>query len=161
MKYHQSDKKEKGHRVTVLDKIKDKYNYGDIQFPADYESIKHFEDLNQVCIYVYIYDEESDQILLDKPGKADYIVNDCIYLLRIEKDNQSHYIYIKKIEHLLNLHTHSVDKDTRYCPICQKNIKLDDYRSHLSACYKFSKDSTLLKLPEPGSTMKFKNFKIN
>jgi hypothetical protein len=29
----------------------------------------------------------------------------------------------------------------------------------LSACYKFSKDSTLLKLPEEGSTMKFKNFK--
>ena len=100
MKYHQSDKKEKGHRVTVLDKIKDKYNYGDIQFPADYEAIKTFEDLNQVCIYVYIYDEETNQILLDKPGKAEYIVNDCIYLLRIEKDNQSHYIYIKKIEHL-------------------------------------------------------------
>ena len=69
MKYHQSDKKVKGHRTTVLDKIQDKYNYGEMQFPADYESIKQFEDLNQVCIYIYIYDEESNQVLIDKHGK--------------------------------------------------------------------------------------------
>jgi hypothetical protein len=30
---------------------------------------------------------------------------------------------------------------------------------HLSECYKFSKDGTVLKLPEEGSTMKFKNFR--
>ena len=73
-------------------------------------------------------------------------LNDCIYLLRIEKEDKSHYIYIKQIESFLNLHTHSVDKDKRYCPICHTKIKYDDYRTHLSECYKFSKDSTLLKI---------------
>ena len=109
MKYHQSEQKSKDHRISVLDKIQDKYNYGEMQFPADYEAIRQFEDLNQVCMYIYTYDEGSNQILLDKQGKAEYILNDCVYLLRIEKQDQSHYIYIKKIERLLNLHTHIVE----------------------------------------------------
>ena len=34
-----------------------------------------------------------------------------------------------------------------------------DYNTHLSKCYKFGKEGTLLKLPEEGATMKFKNYK--
>jgi hypothetical protein len=56
--------------------------------------------------------------VVEKPGRAEYILNDCIYLLRIEQEEQSHYVYIKKIESLLNLHHQLVDKDKRHCPIC-------------------------------------------
>jgi hypothetical protein len=41
-----------------------------------------------------------------------------VLLLRIEQEEQSHYVYIKKIESLLNLHHQLVDKDKRHCPIC-------------------------------------------
>ena len=39
---------------------------------------------------MYKIDEESDDILAEKPGKAQYLLNDCIYLLRIEGEEQSH-----------------------------------------------------------------------
>jgi hypothetical protein len=68
-------------------------------------------------------------------------------------------VYIKKIESLLNLHHQLVDKDKRHCPICAGKIKLNEYRSHLSECYRFAQDSTMIQLPPAGSTMKFKNHK--
>ena len=59
----------------------------------------------------------------------------------------------------MNLHHHMVDKDKRYCPICDGKIPLASYTAHISECYKFSKDSTLIKLPKEGTTMKFNNHK--
>ena len=47
----------------------------------------------------------------------------------------------------------------KICPICNGKIKIDEWSSHVSKCYQFGKDSTLLKLPDEGSTMKFKYFK--
>ena len=43
--------------------------------------------------------------------------------------------------------------------MCQGKIKLCDYSKHISFCYKFCKEGSLLKLPEEGSFMKFKNHK--
>ena len=95
-----------------------------------------------------VYDENN--IHCQKKGNSKYILNDCMYLLRVEEEDQAHYIYIKHIDRLFNLHHHVVDKDKRSCPICTKKIHIDDYKSHLSQCYKFEKDGTLAKLPEKG-----------
>jgi hypothetical protein len=159
MKYHQSAKSQNCYRTTALAKLHDRFDYGDMEFPADYNSIEQFEHLNKVCIFIYTYDEEKNEVVVEKQGKTEYILNDCIYLLRIEQEEQSHYVYIKKIESLLNLHHHMVDKDKRWCPMCHKKIEMKEYRSHLSKCYKFCQDSTLIRLPKVGSTMKFKNYK--
>ena len=97
--------------------------------------------------------------MADKPGKAQYLLNDCIYLLRIDDEEQSHYVYIKHIDRLVKLHHHLIDKDKRFCPICEKGVKLNEYTRHVSQCYAFSKDSTLLRLPPAGSKMKFNNYK--
>ena len=43
--------------------------------------------------------------------------------------------------------------------MCNGKVKLCEYSKHISMCYKFCKEGSLLKLPEPGSTMKFKNHK--
>ena len=90
-------------------------------------------------------------------------------MLKIDHKEQSHYIYIKHIERLLNTHKLTCHKDKAFCPICQKpiavkpenedEIGVDKFRAHLSKCYKFAKDSTLLKLPAVGDKMKFKNQK--
>ena len=80
--------------------------------------------MNRVCVYVYTIDEESEQFVAEQPGWAQYLLNDCIYLLRIEDEEQSHYVYIKHIDRLVNLHHHLVDKDKRFCPICEKGVKL-------------------------------------
>jgi hypothetical protein len=170
MKYHQTKKEKHDDRISVLSKIEDKYKYDGISYPATYDDIKKFEDMNQVCIYVYTVDDNND-IVCDSPGKAEYILNDLIYLLRVEQDGQSHYIYIKHIERLMNTHALTCHKGKKYCPICQKpvvacaendtenGIEVDHFRKHLSECYKFAKDSTIIKLPAEGSTMEFKNYK--
>ena len=52
MRYHQSDKKKDGQNITALQKIKDKYDYTGIDFPASYDDIEKIEEMNKVCIYV-------------------------------------------------------------------------------------------------------------
>ena len=75
-------------------------------FPASYEAISAFEKINRVCIFIYVLDSD-DQIRLGQRGNIAYLTDDLIYLLRIEADNKSHYIYIKSINHFFNLHTHT------------------------------------------------------
>ncbi len=53
----------------------------------------------------------------------------------------------KKIEHLINISKCSQDKDKRFCPICERKIKMDEFDSHVSVCYKFAKEPSLVKLP--------------
>ena len=155
MKYHQTKKEKHDDRLTVLHKIEDKYDYSCITFPASYEDIEKFEEINKVCIFIYTIEQEG--IITDKKGNGNYIMNDCIYLLRIENQEQSHYVYIKHIDRLFNLHHHIQDKDKRFCPICTNKVNISEYGSHVSQCYKFAKNSTLLEL-SPGE-MKFKKHK--
>ena len=96
MRYHQAEKKQKDHRISALKNVKDKYDYGDMSFPADFESIEEFEIKNKVCIYIYSMNEENE-IRLSKAGNIDYINQDLIYLLTLEDDDQTHYVYIKSI----------------------------------------------------------------
>ena len=53
MKYHQTEKGKHDDRITVLNKVDDKYKYDDIEFPVDSDGIKEFEKINKVCINVY------------------------------------------------------------------------------------------------------------
>jgi hypothetical protein len=53
MKYHQTQKKKHDDRITVLKKIEDKFNYDGINFPTSFGDISHFEESNQVSIFVY------------------------------------------------------------------------------------------------------------
>ena len=112
MLYHQSKKEKNCDRLTVLSKIENKYDFSMIDYPATYDDIAKFEEINKVCIYIYAVDEEN-KIVPDKPGDAKYILNDLIYLLRIEHDSHSYYIYIKHIDRLFNLHDHIDDHDKK------------------------------------------------
>ena len=101
-----------------------------------------------------------------KKGSTRYISN-AIYLLRIEDGEKAHYIYIKNIGGLLNLHHYLEDKDTTCCPICRCSIILKEFDKHISNCQKLSMntlgDSTIVTLPKliNGTTpvMKFTNHK--
>ena len=91
-------------------------------------------------------------------------MNDVIYLLRIENEDNAHYIYIKHLERFFNTHTCSQLTGTKICPFCQKNVKEKEHKTHLAQCFKFAKEGTIIKLPEPNDkgkipSMKFTNFK--
>jgi len=133
MRYHQSAKGNHDSRLSKLEKVADKYNYDGMEFPASYEAISAFDEIKRVCIFIYELDSD-DQIRLGQRGNIAYLTDDLIYLLRIEADSKSHYIYIKNIDHFFNLHTHTHDTDERFCPICSKKVLIYEFRSHISTC---------------------------
>ena len=107
---------------------------------------------------MYYIDEENN-IRREYTGSIDYRLNDTISLLRIENTEKSHYVYIKHIDRLFNLHHQHIDKDKRFCPICSGKVKLCDYTKHMQVCLKFATEGSMIKLPPADSTMKFKNYK--
>jgi len=158
LRYHQTKKDKHDDRISVLSKIKDKYDYSGFEFPFDFDDINRFEEINKVCIFVFYIDEEN-KIIKERDGNHNYVCNDLIYLLRIENKLTSHYVYIKHISRLLNLTTHIEDKDKRYCPYCNTKVQCHKFDNHIATCYKIQKEGSILKLPPPGSFMSFKNHK--
>ena len=104
--------------------------------------------MNKVCVFVHDIDE--DIFVKSKEGNTDHLLNDLVYLLRVEENDRAHYIYMKTIVYLFNLGEHCIDVDHRSCPACSKQVYLKSYNSHISICYEYSKNSTLLKLSEAG-----------
>ena len=113
---------------------------------------------NNICINVYGIGDDQ-KIILEYVGDINNIKNEIIYLLRISDDEKSHYIYIKHIARLLNLNGHRINKTL--CPYCNKGVDAGDFfDNHIKDCYKRACGAgSLIKLPEEGSTMKFKNYK--
>ena len=61
--------KKNSDRITVLRQVQDKYDYSGLEFPVSLSNIKHFEENNKVCVYVYEIDEETNDIIEAKKGK--------------------------------------------------------------------------------------------
>ena len=94
MKYHQAGKISHGERTTVLSKLPDKYIYiYNINYPTNFEDITRFESDHEIAVFVY-YINDDGTIRTEKLGDPDFILNDVIYLLRIENEDNAHYIYI-------------------------------------------------------------------
>ena len=126
MKYHQTNQVKNDDRISVLNKVEDKYNYDNVNMPASYDDVKIFEDNNKVCVNIYVIGEH-DTIILDYMGNIEHIKNNIIYLLRIEYEDQSHYVYVKHIQRLLNLNSYTKpDVCKEFCPNC--NTKYQFYR---------------------------------
>jgi hypothetical protein len=160
MLYHQSEKLRNGERLTVLKKVEDKYDWTGISFPATFNDIEKFEHNNKVC--VNIYGHSGDKVINPlRLGTIAYIKNDNINLLLIkdEKDN-GHYIYIKKLEHLLHTVKTAYYKDRKYCPYCRKTIPANEiFEDHVMTKHYDCQNNCNLELPPEGTTMKFKNYK--
>ena len=77
----------------------------------------------------------------------------------IEYEDRSHYIYSKSIEHFTNISHNACDSEGRHCPMCDGKIAHKEYNNHISKCFKFAKNGTLLSLPSKGEVMEFKNYK--
>ena len=95
MLYHQSSQAEKANRVTALDKLVDKFNYGDMTFPASLEDIQKFEDDNEITINIFGMSGETD-IITVQDGNVQHCRNGMVNLLLIEEGEQAHFIYIYK-----------------------------------------------------------------
>jgi hypothetical protein len=155
MRYHQTEKKKHDDRISVLKKVQDKFNYEGMNFPADFEDIRHFERTNHVAVFVYGLTEEGN-VVKEKDGNPEF-KNKIIYLLRLENEEQSHYVYIKNISHLLHLSRRQGDADKRFCPYCSKTYHHTKFDEHIKNCYNQNFEDRIANLPPKGSFMKFKN----
>ena len=59
-------------------------------------------------------------------GTISYVKHDTINLLLLHDGDKGHYVYINKLERLLNVITHSHYKDRKYCPCCGKTIPVEE-----------------------------------
>jgi len=112
------------YRTNDLKKIDDKYNYDGVNFPASCQDIEQFEINNHISVFVYSLNDK-DEIFREKLGNPDYFTNDVIYLLRLDVQEKSHYIYIKHLERFFNLNRIVSNKDKTYCTYCEKQYDVN------------------------------------
>ena len=159
MLYHLTKRAKHDDRLSVLKKVQDIYNWEGVNFPATYDDIAHFEELNKVCIFVFSLTKDL-VIVKDKDGNGRYLDN-RVTLLRLENnEGNSHYVYIKHIDRLMHTHHRVEDTGKMMCLYCQQKIPAENYNEHIHQCYKLAQDTgALLQLPNEGSYMSFKSHK--
>jgi hypothetical protein len=160
MLYHQSEQSKHSHRLTVLEKLEDKFNYESITYPTSLQDIQQFEEDNEITINVFTI-KGGDELVNLQDGDVQHCRKGMVNLLFIEEGEQGHYIYIKKLEHLYRTTTQTGYSDRRYCPYCRTGVwcKDETFEDHLMTKHFSTKNNCNLELPEPGATMKFQNFK--
>ena len=60
-------KKKKSHRVSALNKVDDKYNYENVNFPASLNDIEQFELNNEISFFAYSVSDK-DEIFRERLG---------------------------------------------------------------------------------------------
>ena len=98
--------------------MEDKYNYEGINYPASYEDIKVFEENNKIGVVVYAIDEKNC-IIKEYHGNKEYLLNERIYLLRIE-DKEKHILFILNIfiDYYIRILIHAV-----WVKLCARIVK--------------------------------------
>jgi hypothetical protein len=160
MLYHQSVQEKEGQQTTALDKIEDKYDYGAMTYPASLADIQQFEEDNEITINIF-KPHGANEIINLQDGNVEHCRNGMVNLLFIEEGDKAHYIYIKKLEHLMRTINQKGYTDKRFCPYCRSGVwcKDETFEEHLMRKHFSTKNNCNLELPEPGATMKFNNFK--
>ena len=160
MLYHQTAKAKNNDRISFLKKVEDRYNWEGVNFPATLEDVQTFENNNKVCVNIFLHlkEKEIDRLRL---GTIQYVKNDNINLLLIKDEHgNGHYIYIKKLEALMNTTKNSQYKDRHFCPWCNKVMQKDEiYEEHLMRKHYDCHNNCNLVLPPAQESMKFRNFK--
>ena len=85
MLYHQSEQKEKCHRITALAKIVDKYDHSGITYPISYDQIDEFENTNKLTINIWKIGED-EKTYMHKPGNIEHCQGGMVNLLLVENE---------------------------------------------------------------------------
>ena len=98
MRYHQTNQTKHDHRITVLAKVEDKYDWSGITFPVSVDQIETFEEHNKLTMNIWEIGED-EKTYLTRQGNVLHCQSGMVNLLLIEnEEGQAHYIYIKKLE---------------------------------------------------------------
>ena len=93
MLYHQSEKSKHSDRVSVLNKVEDKYNWKNVNFPASFDDITTFETNSRICVNIFGHCGEKNEINPKRLGHIPYIKNGNMNLLLIRTNTITATIY--------------------------------------------------------------------
>ena len=136
----------------------DDYNYEGITFPVSIDDINKFCRQNEVSVNVYIV--KGQEILPYLTSANDKKKDDHVNLLLIEKDDKSHYVYIKSLSRLIR---DQLTKKEHHHFICERCLyhtnKLEVFTRHQSLCDNyFENEKAVPLLPKPEECiLSFKN----
>ena len=141
-------------RVKLTDKeFAKKLDYSGVTFPVKIKDISKIEIQNQINISVFGY--ESKKLYPIRVSNQKY--RDHMELLYIQKDNNSHYFYIKDFNRLMYNFTtyHDTKHFCMYCLHCFSSKTL--LENHIPDCYQISGTQAIV-MPAKGSKIYFKNY---
>ena len=118
MLYHQTKKAKNDDRLSVLQKVVNKYDFTGVEFPVGMDDISMFESNNEnVSVNIFQYDgcDENGNIISTVKRSVTggfNIIN--LLLLKDEITGLEHYVYIKKLGSIFKCH------DTNGKELCER-----------------------------------------
>jgi len=131
-----------------------KLNWEGIEFPVavDENVTKKFERNNGVGINIFGYESGKGVFPLILSEHSGTVID----LLLISEGEKKHYCWIKNFNKLLAVHTEKSTNSMHYCRRCLTGYKkVESLNKHNEYCSMH--DAIKIKMPEPGSVLKFKN----
>ena len=115
---HLNPVNDNANRIKRVDKkIASTLDYGRVEFPVKVKDVGIIEDMNEICINVFSYE---DKIVCPvHVSKKKY--DDCMNLLMIHEGDNSHYVYVKDFNRLMfNINKHGNKK--WFCMRCLQHF---------------------------------------
>ena len=131
--------------------------WDNVNFPASNDDIDYFEEINEgsISINVYVIDEDKQKIRADRITKK--LRPTChVNLLRLEKDNNSHYVLIKDFSRLMSMQTNKNKIKLFHCQFCQKGFQKENLLTQHTVKGCMANNIQNVEMPEKDKTF-FKN----
>src|ERR1043165_4360504 len=132
----------------------EKLDWSGIEFPvaADANIIGKFERCNNINVNVFGYETAVYPLYISK-HESDIYVD----LLLISDGEKKHYCWIKNFNKLLSQRTEKSHNSMHYCKRCLTGYRrIEGLNRHTEYCSQH--DAQRIELPEPGTTLGFKNY---
>ena len=133
------------------------FNWNGIEFPvaADANVISKFER-NNSCIRINLFGYEN-KIIFPIYVSNQREVDRCVDLLLISDGDKKHYCWIKNFNRLMALRTEKSHNSMHYCRRCLNGYRrIEALNKHTEYCSQNTAQK--VEVPEPGTTLSFKNY---
>ena len=148
-------------RVANYYKYEKLFDWSCVSFPTTIDQIECFEQKHDdISINVYRYDNKKKQVSpcrLSKSIKTEKHIN--LLLLEDDENEKSHYTFIKNYSRLFSSQLNHHNGAIYPCYYCNKPCTSQDILNrHMEACNQLTThEQPLVKMPNAGSTIEFKN----
>ena len=140
-------------RITNYISYYDELKFNDMSFPFNKKNIRKFENLNNISINLFGFEEDEDEIyplqITERRGDQN-----VINLMILNEGEQNHYVWVKNFSRLM---THTRGKGAHYyCPYCLHGFhKKEILENHLPYCS--TNGPQVVNMPQK-DVLKFKDY---